>query len=152
MNLSEDRIIKFLDACYDAGIKSPDAFLISKMPQVYNYLKGCFPRGILPTDIDGEVEINGHFLRLEFKHETALRNGRVPNGQMKALRGLIDTKRFTVMLIGTDDKSQPTCAQIWYEDGKIISKENCDVEWFRSKCSGWSKYAEAFQVGKIKNI
>ena len=57
MNLYNEIVMKFIDACYGAGIKRPELFLISKMPQVYNWLKGCFPRGILPTDIDGEEAI-----------------------------------------------------------------------------------------------
>lgn len=138
MNLSEDRIIKFLDACYDAGIKRPEAFLVSKMPQVYNYLKGCFPRGILPTDIDGEVEIHGHFLRLEFKHETALRNGRIPRGQHAALKALIKTKAFTVFIIGTNDDGDPTCAEVWCESGKTFSYEKCDREWVKKQCKAWA--------------
>lgn len=47
-------------------------------------LIGCFPRNIRPTDIDGMVEINGHFLFIEEK-----RAGVAPDeGQRRALRRL----------------------------------------------------------------
>ncbi len=112
------------------------------MPQVYNWLKGCFPRGILPTDIDGEVEINGHFLRMEFKHESALRNGSLPKGQHMALRALIKTNAFTVVLIGTCDMGEPTCYEAWFENGKISKLKDCDKDSLREFFSKWSKYAE----------
>jgi len=154
MNLSDDRVVKFLDSCYEAGIKRPELFLISKMPQVYNWLKGCFPRGILPTDIDGEVELNGHFLRMEFKHERALRNGAIPRGQMMALSRVVqlrapsaETKVFTVLLIGTSNETgEPSCCDIWYPGGKKQGVENCDVKRIREICKRWSAYAEKSNV------
>jgi hypothetical protein len=142
MKLEDDRIMKFLDACYDAGIKRPEAFILSKMPQVYGWLKGAFPRGILPTDIDGEVEINGHFLRMEFKHESAMRNGRIPKGQHAALKSLVNTKKFTVLLIGTNDGGEPTCYEVWHHNGSITKLMDGDVAQVFDLCRRWSKYAE----------
>lgn len=143
MNLSEDRVVKFLDACYDAGIKRPDLFLISKMPQVYNWLKGCFPRGILPTDIDGEVEINGHFLRFEFKHENALRNGTIPRGQHSALSALVKAGKFTVLLIGTNDMGDPTCIEIWHHNGVKTKLRDCNRDYVQGLCRRWSSSVSA---------
>lgn len=39
------------------------------LDSIWNWrpLRGCFPRGIEPTDIDGWVEIGGYFLVLEGK-------------------------------------------------------------------------------------
>ena len=142
MHLSDDRIANFIDACWDAGIKRPDLFILSKMPQVYNWMKGCFPRGILPTDIDGEVEINGHFLRFEFKHENQLRNGAIPKGQYMALSRLVKAGLFTVMLIGVDDAGSPTCCELWHSNGKKVPLKDCDREHIRQLCKRWSVYAE----------
>jgi hypothetical protein len=142
MNLSEDRVIKFIDACFDAGIKRPDLFILSKMPQVYNWLKGSFPRGILPTDIDGEVEINGRFLRFEFKHEKALRNGAIPRGQYRAMRSLVETKYFTILLIGVNDMGDPTCCELWLANGKVEKLKDCYKLHIYKLCSQWSRYAE----------
>lgn len=140
MNLQEDRVLKFLDACYDAGIKRPEAFIMSKMPQVYGWLKGAFPRGILPTDIDGEVEILGHFLRMEFKHESALRSGRIPKGQHAALKSLIGTGRFTVLLVGTNDGGDATCFEVWHHNGKITPLIESDKNGVYDFCSRWSEW------------
>jgi hypothetical protein len=143
MKLEDDRIMRFLDACFDAGIKRPEAFILSKMPQVYGWLKGSFPRGILPTDIDGEVEINGHFLRMEFKHESAMRNGRIPKGQHTALKSLIKTGRFSVLLIGTNDGGEPTCFEVWHHNGKITALKDCTSADIYDLCSRWASFAES---------
>lgn len=142
MNLSDDRVIRFLDACFDAGIKNPESFIQSKMPQVYSYLKGAFPRGILPTDIDGEVEIQGRFLRFEFKHENALRNGRIPKGQLTALNNLILTRRFTILLIGTNDMGDPTCFEVWKSTGTKEPLKEIQKRDLYEFCKQWSQWAD----------
>lgn len=142
MNLGDDRVMRFLDACFDAGIKRPEAFILSKMPQVYGWLKGAFPRGILPTDIDGEVEISGNFLRMEFKHESAMRNGRIPKGQYNALKSLIVTGKFTVLLIGTNDGGEPTCFEAWHHNGKITKLQDGDGKKVFDFCQRWADWAE----------
>jgi hypothetical protein len=134
--------MRFLDSCYDAGIKRPEAFILSKMPQVYGWLKGAFPRGILPTDIDGEVEIKGSFLRMEFKHESAMRNGRIPRGQHAALKSLIATGKFTVLLVGTNDGGTPTCYEIWHHNGTITPLKDADAATIYDVCSRWAAFAE----------
>ena len=141
MKLETDNVQKFLDACYNSGIKRPELFIISKMPQLFGWLKGAFPRGILPTDVDGEVEIQGHFLRMEFKHEDALRSGRIPKGQHMAMRRLINTGKFTVMIIGTDDKGKPTCYELWAKQ-KTIPLVDCDESALFARCKSWAKWAD----------
>lgn len=145
MNLSDDKIHSFLDACWNAGIKNPVAFLESKRPQVYDWLRDCFPRGILPTDIDGEVEIGGHFLRLEFKDDSALRNGYVPKGQRRALANLIQTNRFTVFIIGTNQLGEPTCCEIYSNKGHTKLRD-ASKDTIREWCKNWAEKAEKNQL------
>lgn len=153
MNISEDKVCEFLDACWNAGIKDPVAYLLSKRPQVYDWLKGAFPRGILPTDIDGEVEVGGQFLRLEFKHETALRNGHMPKGQIMALRKLSSTGLFTVMIIGIGVTAEPTCVIAYKCNGEITGVEDADRTSIRERCRLWSEWADkrAMQKPKPRN-
>lgn len=127
-------------------------FLLSKMPQVYNWLRGAFPRGILPTDIDGEVEINGHFLRFEFKHENALRNGVIPKGQHAALSALVKAGFFTVLLIGVNDMGEPTCCEIWHHTGAQVPLKDCDKEYIRNVCRRWSQDAEKTSMNPVDKI
>ncbi len=141
MNLTNDIVGRFLDACYEAGIKCPERFLQAKMPQVYGWLRGAFPRNILPTDVDGEVEINGYFLRLEFKHESALRNGRVPKGQLMCFKSLIETGKFTVMLIGTDEIGTVNCYELWTRN-RIWKLADVSPSELKEKMAKWSAWAE----------
>lgn len=142
MNLHDQQVLDFIDGCYKAGIKDPLSFLISKRPQVYDWLRDVFPRGILPTDIDGEVEINGHFLRLEFKHESALRNGLVPKGQLRAFHRLQETGRFTVALIGHNDINEPTCFEAYHENGARAELKDCNKLILRSWFRKWVEHVE----------
>jgi hypothetical protein len=141
MKLEDDTVQRFLDGCFNSGIKRPELFIISKMPQLFGWLKGAFPRGILPTDIDGEVELNGFFLRMEFKHESALRNGRIPKGQHMAMKRLLETGRFTVVFIGTDNKGEAVCYEAWTSKG-MRPLINCNQNEIYSFCSRWAAWAQ----------
>jgi len=143
MNLNSERVEQFYDDCFAAGLKDPLRFLLSKMPQTYGYLKGAFPRGILPTDVDGEVELNGFFLRFEFKHQDALRDGRVPKGQKRYLERLVVDKDFTVLLVGTNELGEPTLVDIWFRTKagllKIDRREFTDGRAeLHQLCSRWA--------------
>lgn len=143
MNLQDDIVYKAFNACYEAGINNPEGFIISKLPQVFNYLKGCFPRGILPTDIDGVVEVNRNYLWLEFKTQNQLRNGAIPRGQMMCMTRLSQNPTFTVFLIGTDTQGDPTCMEIINPNGKRLPLEDVDGrDGLREKCKQWSTWAE----------
>lgn len=142
MNLSEDKVLRFLNACEEAGINNAEQFIISKMPQVFSWMKGCFPRGILPTDIDGAVEINGHFLVLEFKHENRIRNGGIKAGQRRFLLALSRSGPFTVVVIGMNDTGDPTCCELWHYDGSHQKMRDCNREYLRRLFTRWSAHAE----------
>jgi hypothetical protein len=141
MQLHDSIVHKFLDDCFRSGIKDPVRFLLDKMPRVYGFLKGAFPRGILPTDIDGEVEINGFFLRLEFKHENCLREGRIPKGQAMCFKSLLTTGKFTIFYAGHDSIGEVSCLQVWHKNG-IQLIDPCDTARFYKACANWAKAAE----------
>lgn len=141
MKLSDYEIASLLHECKRAGIKNPAAFLQSKRPIFFDFLRGAFPRGIMPTDIDGEVEIGGHFLRLEFKAEDIVRGTRGPRGQRKAFMRLIATRRFTVFIIGTDALDRPTCIEIFRPNGRWSPVEDADHAKVIALCRAWADYA-----------
>jgi hypothetical protein len=67
---------------------------IEKLPSWDALLDGAdFPRGIIPMDIDGFVEINGHYLFLEQKGPGVIL---CQPGQGHALRSLARLLRVTV--------------------------------------------------------
>ena len=143
MILADDRTASFYDNCEKAGIRDPAAFLASKMPMCFGYLKGCFPRGILPTDVDGEVEINGNWLRLEYKHENALRRGYLPKGQLKSFLKLTRICPFTVFYSGVSDCGEITELCI-YRNGQLTKKISpCTTEEFKKLCKRWADWADS---------
>jgi hypothetical protein len=148
MNLYEDRIADFLDACFRAGLKDPVRFLESKRVMVFDWLKGCFPRNILPTDIDGEVELNGRFLRLEFKDEHAMRGCWSKSSQRLALERLANTGAFTVFIVGVDQAGEPKCIEIFKSNGKHSGRIETSKEDMRSRCKAWADWAQQQPVWK----
>lgn len=64
---------------------------IEQLP-CWDSLIECFPRNIRPTDVDGFVEINGHFLFLEEKGPGVA----IDNGQRIALQKLSRYPGITV--------------------------------------------------------
>lgn len=74
----------------------PDGCFITRYSgSSWNDIAACFPRNIEPTDIDGMVEINGHFLFLEEKGEKV---GFTREGQRRALLELSRQPQTTVLI------------------------------------------------------
>jgi hypothetical protein len=61
----------------------------------WDWVVKSFRGGVYPTDIDGMVEINGHFLFIEQKKAGAP----LPAGQTMALRRLAEQPNTTVLLL-----------------------------------------------------
>ena len=114
-------------------IESPEQFVNNLWD--WGILDGCFGESkIKPTDVDGLVERNGHFLILEAKSPTA----EVKQGQEITFQHAIQAKSMTVFVV-------------WGEPGKperlrMISKwkdqeVDADIEKFREKVSQWYEWA-----------
>ncbi len=65
----------------------------------WSWLKGKFPRGIMPADIDGLVEYNSHFFVFETKGVGVM----IPDGQKYTMEALLRTGYFTIMVIWGDN-------------------------------------------------
>lgn len=108
-------------------------------------LDGCFGETrIKPTDIDGLVERNGHFLMLECKAPGVP----VKQGQMIMLSRAVETGFFTVMTVW-GHQNQPEKLQVIGSIGNITI-EPCDMETFRKYVSTWFFYADTQKPGAIK--
>ena len=140
MILYSDPVADFLDRCDRAGIKNPASFLISKRVVVYDWLKGAFPYGILPTDIDGFVHLNGQFLMMDFKRDGVIHEGKIPKGQLRCYVA-ISKCSVTVLLIGTDGNEEPSCVQRIF-NGKVCPVEATNRAGIRRLCEAWSTWAE----------
>ena len=117
-------------------IENPELFCKS-LPD-WGFLRGAFPRGILPSDVDGAVEVNGHFLYDEFKLTgTQDKQGQILMHKRRTLDGI-----SKVLLL--EGRTNPT--QIHYarlvENGIIgprKQKSNSDIHDF---CRRWAKFVE----------
>jgi hypothetical protein len=97
-----------------------------------------FRRGIKPADVDGMVEINGHFLFLEQK------GSGVPLeslGQQRALKALQDLDRVSVLVF-----RQGAVADFevkFMRDGREGQWLPMSLAEFRNRIEQWADWAEA---------
>lgn len=113
------------DGCYIDGLPCWDDLI------------EAFPRKIRPTDVDGMVEINNHFLFLEEKQR-----GVAPEeGQRKALLALSTWPNHTVLFVRPGSASECEC--LMYAAGKASGWTACSradlMWWLRS----WARDADA---------
>lgn len=100
-------------------------------------LNESFERGIRLTDIDGFVEVGGHFLVIEGKSFS----GTLPKGQRIALNRLASLDNFTVIVI---DGNPPDEIRGWRVLGK--RKYRGDYNEFAAFVRMWFEYADSNQV------
>lgn len=149
MTKRETEIREFLAECDKMKVTNPIGWMRSRGMHLFTKLKGAFPRGIMPSDCDGEVELKGKFLRLEYKSEHAVRNGAIPTGQRIALEALVRSGYHTVIVVGENDKQEVKCAMelrpVEQDGGCIIDKHwhpKLDDAGFWDICHQWSQRVE----------
>jgi hypothetical protein len=124
------------DGCYQDRLPS------------WDWMRGCFPRGSMPTDLDGVVEINGHVLFIEQKG----RGGFVSGGQARTLRVLEQFPDAAVWLIRqTDD---PKVFECIYRDGDTAPSgwHRYTVEQMRTWLRTWSDAADRDPVDRSTQV
>lgn len=88
-------------------IYNPELF-IKSLPAQYDgffdwsFLRGKFPRGIMPADVDGLIEYDGNFLIFETKARFAM----IPDGQRFTQQALLKTGYFTIVNIWGDNAEE----------------------------------------------
>ncbi len=103
----------------------------------FSVLDECFDY-IGMTDIDGLRETNGNFLCIETKNPGV----EVPYGQMKTFKQLIETGRFTIIIVeGKPGVSPVTKITVMYPDGKIRVRTP-GVDSLKSICRNWNSWAK----------
>ena len=80
------------------AIRNPAKYAEAAQRRRTERFNGCFPRGISLGDIDSFVEINSHFLFIEWKVD----DQELSNGQRIALCRLAQSPRHTVWVLWTD--------------------------------------------------
>lgn len=102
----------------------------------WEILDGCFGIGrIRPSDLDGIVERNGHFLCFE----TKVLNTQVPLGQYLTLKALVKIGFFTVMIIW-GPKDTPRRLAVWDRNGEV-KPYDADLFELRRRVADWYRWA-----------
>lgn len=104
----------------------------------WNCLSGCFGGGrISPTDVDGLVERNRHFLFLEAKPP----GGELPTGQRITLTNLSRQPNTTCIVINGDPKTENVTGITRIENGVPTAIGDPSRAMLRTIVSAW--YARA---------
>ena len=115
-----------------------ECYLNIHMPN-WAFLKGAFPRGIEPTDLDGCVELNRHFLTLEWKGVSADLTG----GQAMAFTRRTERKSDTVFVIYGDAETTQASAMRRIFNGRVGNRKAVTNDSLFLHCESWAKWAEA---------
>lgn len=103
----------------------------------WDWMRGCFPRGIMPTDIDGMVEINGQILFIEQKRCGVSLSG----GQSAAFKSLAKNPNVTVWFIRPT--IDPQVFECLVKDGSSSTGwRRQNLAQMRAFLNAWSEAAE----------
>jgi hypothetical protein len=106
----------------------------------WDILNGCFgDTHIKPSDIDGMVERNGHFLYLETKATNAI----LRRGQTIAIENRIRDGVSTVIVVWGDTNA-PVRMKAFYpvQYKRPATVVDCDLAVLRLECQSWYLQAE----------
>lgn len=113
----------------------------------WDFLSGCFPRGIMPMDFDAVVEIGGHFLVFETKEP----GKKVDIGQAQAFKKLLRNPAFTVFMLW--GKTPQTITKLVVRHGtdtrtaKVI--DPATVEDVRREATTWAERCDRTPMGPL---
>jgi len=128
-----------------SGIKDISRYVHEIRLKSWGWLRGAFIReNILPTDIDGLVEVNGKFLLFENKYVGAT----MAQGQRQTLEKLVLNADFVVVRIDWDGAGRVVRFERWAKIKpmgtlEVKNYENSSEEEIRNLCMAWSKWAQS---------
>lgn len=105
----------------------------------WGIFNGRLPRGIRFTDVDGEVEIGGRFLRIEWKRPNAM----LPIGQVRAFQAAAETGYFTIVVVWGE--TNPMRPEYWrlFDDVADSGRNPVTLEELQRFVSVWGATADA---------
>lgn len=103
------------------------------------YFKGALPRKIAMTDLDGTVEVNGHFLFLEWKSYV----GEIPTGQRIYFQRLTSlSEKITAVVVAGNSETMQVDAIRVIHNGRLADWKDCDLEGLFERIERWSSKAD----------
>jgi len=102
-------------------------------------MRGCFPRAkIMPTDVDGMVEVNHHFLFIEQKGRLA----HLPEPQRQAYKRLAEERNKTVLWLRETEHDDRFEVLIFSADGPSLGFDTWSIPAIKNWLTDWSAHAE----------
>jgi len=100
--------------------------------------EGCFPPRVSPSDIDGVIERNGHFLIIETK--SADLDG-IPRGQQITYEAFQRTGAVTILIM-FGDRNAPSRAVAMLPSGEVRQYPTTDLAEMREVMTRWYQWAD----------
>ena len=113
-------------------------FNLKRRPKI-EVFDDCFPGRIAMTDVDSLVEINCHFLFMEFKSKAA--PATLPTGQRILYENLTKHLNFTVAIISGDAETMEIESLTWVYGGKMSPPKPVSLDQLRQRFKEWAEYA-----------
>lgn len=106
----------------------------------WGILNGCFGGSISPSDIDGMVERNGHFLYLEAKGPRA----QLKWGQEIAIKSRVRDGLSTFVIVW-GEPGEPEKIRVYYPAPylRVDDYTICNLDVLRDVCERWYRYANS---------
>lgn len=100
----------------------------------------CFPGAIGFSDMDGVVEINGHFLLFEWKYGDAA----LPDGQRIMFEHMTQDKRWTVVIVNGNAESMEVSNIQVIAKGRMGRPEESSIGNLKLRCHEWAQRQRVF--------
>lgn len=107
----------------------------------------CFPGKIAMTDIDGLVEVGGHFMLLEWKRLDW--SGELPTGQRILFERLTRHTGIKVVIVQGDPETMFTSRCLVFEGGFPGAWQEIDLETLKRRMKAW---ADAASVKRLDHV
>lgn len=117
--------------------KERGCFNVKQRPKI-EIFSDCFPGKINFGDVDAEVEINGHFLQLEWKSYI----GDIPVGQRIKYRHYTSRDGFNVIVVcGDAETMEITGYQVWHKGKAMPWVNGANISDLKARIKKWADWA-----------
>lgn len=126
-------------------------FNVKKRPKIELFAE-CFPGNIMMSDIDGETEINGKWLRIEWKEDGAP----LTNGQRINYRKLTQQTETVVYIVHGDAETMEITNFDCFYNGKLEEglydpgKQETCLEQLKAEFVRWAEWAKPPRLRVVK--
>ena len=100
----------------------------------------CFPGNIGFSDIDGVVEIDGHFLLIEWKYG----DSELPEGQRIMFENMTKDERWIVVLVNGNAESMEVSSTQVIAKGRMRQPEESSIGNLKLRCNQWALKLRTF--------